>query len=164
MANKLLNVSDNIFSAEEHKYIIDYCRKCSYSYGERDTEETPPCGMVHNIPRGEHIYRLMSSRIENDLYPEAGKLTLFRMYVNCFSPADKPHFHTDGLSGLTFLYYANDEEWNINDGGETQFYIDGMLTGVPPIPNRMAVFDPNQLHCATSFRNRYKFTVAIKYE
>ena len=164
-AKKLLLYADNIFSAEEHKYIINYCRKCSYTYGERDTKETHPCGMVHEIPKEDHIYKLMSGKIENDLYPKARKLELFRIYINCFSPADKPYFHTDGpAGGLTFLYYANDEEWNINDGGETQFYIDGILTGVPPIPNRMAMFDPNQLHCATSFRNRYKFTVAIKYE
>ena len=160
----MLNIQDNIFSADEHKYIEDYCRNCSYYYGERDTPDTPPCGMVHNIQKDEPIYNLMSNKIENELCPDVKKLTLYRMYVNCFSPSDKPWFHTDGLSGQTFIYYANGEEWNVNDGGETQFYIDGILTGVPPIPNRMAIFPQNQLHCATSFRNRYKFTVAIKYE
>jgi len=162
--NKHLVISDNIFSVEEFKNILYYCRKCSYSYGERDDPNTPPCGMVHNISKNEYIYKLISGKIENELYPDAGKLTLYRMYINCFSPADKPYFHTDGLSGLTFIYYANDEEWGVNAGGETQFYIDGMLTGVPPIRNRMVMFDSNQLHCATSFRNHYKFSIAIKYE
>ena len=169
MTNKLLNVYDNVFTAEEHKNVINYCRDCSYTYGERDLPDTPPCGMVHEIPQEENIYKLMSSKIENDLYPDVKELSLFRMYINCFSPADEPYFHTDGPNGgLTFIYYANDEEWNINDGGETQFYIDSkgvrMLTGVPPIPNRMAMFGASQLHCATSFRNRYKFTLAIKYQ
>ena len=169
MVTNRLSISDNIFSAEEHKYIVDYCQSCSYSYGEKDTPDTPPCGMVHNIQKGfsekdEYIYNLMSNKIENELYPDVEKLTLYRMYVNCFSPGDKPWFHADGNSGLTFIYYSNEEEWNINDGGETQFYIDGMLTGVPPITNRMAIFTPNQLHCAKSFRDRYKFTIATKYE
>ena len=160
----MLNIQDNIFSADEHKYIEHYCQGCSYYYGETDTPDTPPCGMVHNIEKDEPIYNLMSNKIENELCPDVKKLTLYRMYVNCFSPAEKPYFHTDGPSGLTFIYYANDEEWNINDGGETQFYSGGILTGLPPITNRMAIFPPDLLHCATSFRDRHKFTVAIKYE
>ena len=161
--NKDLSIRDNIFNVDEHKNIINYCRRCPYFYGEDDGADTPPCGMIHNISKNEYIYKLMSDKIENELHPDAKKLTLYRMYINCFSPADKPHFHTDGPSGLTFIYYANDEEWGVNAGGETQFYIDGMLTGVPPIRNRMVMFDANLLHCATSFRNHYKFSIAIKY-
>ena len=158
-----LTVSDNFFSKEDNKVILDYCKRSPYYYGEKDDKDTPPCGMVHDILKHEHIYNFISNKIE-EVYPDVKKMNLYRMYVNCFSPAEKPYFHTDGPSGLTFIYYANDEEWNINDGGETQFYSGGILTGLPPITNRMAIFPPDLLHCATSFRDRHKFTVAIKYE
>ena len=46
---------------------------------------------------------------------------------------------------------------------ETQFYIDGEIRGVVPISNRMVYFDANILHRATTFRDRHRFTVAIKY-
>ena len=83
------------------------------------------------------------------------------MYVNCFAPSETPYFHTDG-KGITFLYYPN-LEWNLQDGGETQFYVDGNILGVPPLPNRLVMFDGEIVHRATSFRDRYRFTVAIKY-
>ena len=43
--NKDLSIRDNIFNVEEHKNIINYCRKCPYFYGERDTPDTPPCSL-----------------------------------------------------------------------------------------------------------------------
>ena len=64
--------------------------------------------------------------------------------------------------GITFLYYPN-WEWELQEGGETQFYIDGNILGVPPVPNRLVVFDGMIQHRATSFRNKHRFTIAIKY-
>ena len=78
-----------------------------------------------------------------------------------FAPSETPYFHTDG-EGITFLYYPN-LEWNLQDGGETQFYVDGNILGVPPAPNRLVMFDGEIVHRASSFRDRYRFTVAIKY-
>ena len=87
---------------------------------------------------------------------------LYRMYVNCFVPCERPYFHTDGDEGVTFLYYPN-MKWDKDDGGETQFLMNDDLYGVLPIPNRMVVFSANLLHRATTFRNDHRFTVAIKY-
>ena len=84
------------------------------------------------------------------------------MYVNCFAPNENPYFHTDGDNGLTFLYYPN-MDWDLQEGGETQFYINDDIYGITPIPNRMVVFDANIQHRATTFRNQYRFTLAIKY-
>ena len=84
------------------------------------------------------------------------------MYINCFAPSENPYFHIDGESGMTLLYYPN-IEWSINDGGETQFYIDENIYGITPIPNRMVIFDASIFHRATTFRNTHRFTVAIKY-
>ena len=166
MTNNEKKIWDNVFTPKEHKFISKYCRESHYEWGERDMPDSPPCGMIHSILGSERIHSLVRNKIEKELYPDATQFTLYRMYINLFSPNDQPCFHMDGpkgQAGLSFLYYANNEEWNINDGGETQFYIDGTLTAVPPVPNRMVVFNPEQWHCAMSFRKRYRFTLAVKY-
>ena len=50
-----------------------------------------------------------------------------------------------------------------NDLGETQFLIDGEIKGILPKPNRMLGFDADLLHRATTFRDKHRFTIAIKY-
>ena len=51
----------------------------------------------------------------------------------------------------------------MNELGETQFYMDDMIYGIPPIPNRMIMFNAHIKHRATSYRTQHRFTVAIKY-
>jgi len=63
---------------------------------------------------------------------------------------------------MTGLYYINDH-WDYQDGGETQFLIDDEIRGIPPIPNRLVCFDSNILHRATTFRDKFRFTLALKY-
>ena len=163
MTNELV-VVDKVFESPEQNYILGYCLDANYHYGEQDNNDTPPTGMVHNIEKNQKIYQLFSNRI-NEIYSKyVNGLSLYRMYVNSFSPNEQPYFHTDGEDGFTVLYYPIGYEWNVNDGGETQFYIDGDLYGVTPEPNRMVLFDASMLHCAKTFRNRYRFSIAIKYE
>jgi len=158
-----VKISDNYFTEHEHRFIRNYCLDSQYSYGELDDAETPPSGLVHNIPETHDIYFLIASKIKECMGDEALKFHLYRMYVNCFAPSENPYFHTDGEEGdLTFLYYPN-KKWEVNDGGETQIYHDDIIKGYPPIPNRMISFDASLLHKATCFRSTYRFTVAIKY-
>jgi hypothetical protein len=156
----MIKVYDNFLSPEEQQDVIDYCECASYNYGESDDGDTPPTGVTHNIPKNDSIYRLFEDRLK----PVAPKGNdLYRMYINCFAPSEIPYFHTDGDDGVTFLYYPQ-EDWEPNDGGETQLYVRGNIQGIVPIPNRLLAFDADILHRATTFRNRYRFTVAIKYE
>ena len=158
-----IRVSDNYFTERQHNFILKYCEDCSYNYGEVDNNDTPPTGLIHEIPPSEEIYPLIERRIEKSMGPDASKYQLYRMYVNCFAPGENPYFHTDGPEGdLTFLYYPN-INWHPNEGGETQIDETDMITGVPPIPNRMVMFDASLLHRATSFRSTHRFTIAIKY-
>jgi Rps23 Pro-64 3,4-dihydroxylase Tpa1-like proline 4-hydroxylase len=60
------------------------------------------------------------------------------------------------------LYYVN-EHWDLDEGGETQFYVDNLIYGIPPIPNRMIIFDGSLMHRATSFKNYHRFSIALKY-
>ena len=51
----------------------------------------------------------------------------------------------------------------MNELGETQFYMDDMIYAIPPIPNRMIMFNAHIKHRATSYRSLHRFTIAIKY-
>ena len=158
-----IQTSDNFFSKRDHNTILSYCEKCSYTWGEVDNADTPPTGMIHNIPEDEKVYSIVKNRIEESI-PDITKMKIYRMYVNCFAPNERPYYHTDQEEGdgLTFLYYPQ-KDWALDEGGETQFYVDSNLYGIYPEPNRMVMFDAKMLHRATSFRNRYRFTVAVKY-
>lgn len=184
----MIDVIDDFLTKEEHDFVIEYCVDAPYYYGETDNADTPVTGMVHNVWYGDmkeedlqddrvlrgsiddskidtkRFFNLFTEKIK-EKYPECENKCLARLYINCFSPNDNPYFHTDedgDVNAKTFLFYAT-PGYNIDEGGETQFVIDGSLYGIPPIPNRLVCFPANILHKATSYRNRYRFTVAIKY-
>ena len=157
-----VNVCDNFLTDQEKNFVWQYCLDCQYTYGETDNGVNIPTGMVHNISESSQIYDLFEKKIQQAV-PKITAMKLYRMYINCFAPSENPYFHTDGQTGITFLYYPN-QNWNLNDGGETQFYIDGNIYGIVPEPNRLVMFDAAISHRATSFRNNHRFTVAIKYD
>lgn len=156
-----INFVDNFLSKTEHQRVYQYCLKAAYHYGEPDVPGYPPTGMVHNISGDQFVYKLFVKNI-NDKFEFLNDRKLYRMYVNCFAPNENAYFHIDGENGYTLLYYPN-LDWSIQDGGETQFYMDENIQGICPVPNRMSIFDASILHRATPFRNRHRFTVAIKY-
>lgn len=158
-----LSFSDNFFSKEEHKIIYDYCiNNRNYIFGEKDSGNgTPPTGFVNEIPETHLVCKIMNTILRERVeFIRSMKLT--RIYVNCFAPKENGYFHTDG-DCVTFLYYPNMEQYDIDEGGETKFLVDGNIQGILPIPNRMVIFDGNIKHSATGLRNHHRFTVAIKY-
>ena len=160
MEMKMIEIKDQFLCEEDWNYVFSYCENGSYVYGETDGFNLPPTGMTHEIPKNSLIYILFEEKTKNFV---SNNHKLYRMYVNCFAPSENPYFHTDGDNGdITFLYYPN-KIWDIQKGGETQFIVDNEIYGVTPMPNRMVYFDASILHRATSFRDRHRFTVAIKY-
>ena len=135
-----INYDDKFFNDVEHQIIYDYCMGAEYSYGESDNKGLPVTGMIHNIPETEFVYKIMKKTIY-DRHEKVQQMKLYRMYVNCFANMN----------------------WDLQEGGETQFYINNDIYGITPVPNRMVVFDANIQHRATTFRNDHRFTVAIKY-
>ena len=127
-----LNYIDQFFSEQEHQIIHDYCLNAEYSCSERDDVNLPITGMIHDIPETEFVYKLNKKRLNDSAQQVQGK-KLYRMYVNCFVPGEKPYFHVDGDEGVTFIYYPN-MKWDKDDGGETQFLMKDDLYGVLPIP------------------------------
>lgn len=187
-SNMSINVYDDFFSEEDYIFIWSYCMNAPYFYGEGDeTEPFVPedcTGLVHEVYdingdckllenhllfdaesvktiNQKKLFDLFSTSIEKQ-FPEYETKDMTRLYINCFASSENSHFHTDGKVGTTFLYYPNNN-WNLDEGGETQFIVDNNIFGIPPATNRLVSFDANILHKATTFRNRHRFTIAIKY-
>jgi hypothetical protein len=168
-----IRVVDNFLSVEDFDKVLMYCKNASYSYGEVDKpqnigNEDFCIGMIHQMfPFIENnITDLLTEECKAQ-FPEIEDYLLTRIYVNCFAPCENPYFHIDSIDpdikSYTCIFYVNDK-WNLDDGGETQFYVNNILYGVPPEPNRMVLFDGRIKHRATSFRNRHRFTIALKYD
>ena len=159
-----VSVSDNFFTDKQQNDILTYCEDVPYNWGEKDHIGLPPVGMVANIPEDHKIHIMIRDKIEKAI-PPITQIPFYRMYVNLFNPHDKPFFHVDCADdsyGYTFLYYPQ-KNWDLNDGGETQFLIDDTIKGVLPISNRLVGFDGNILHRATPFRDKHRFTLAVKF-
>ena len=52
----------------------------------------------------------------------------------------------------------------MDEGGETYFIQNDFIKGVSFVSGRMVLFNSNIMHKATSFRNRDRYTIAIKYK
>lgn len=155
-----IKIIDRFLSKEDFDTVVAYCNEAPYHWGEVDADGYPPTGMIHEIPQTENLYQLFASNTQK-IVPE---LLLNRIYINCFAPTEQPYFHTDGSFGnVTFLYYPT-LNWELDNGGETQFFLNDNIHGVTPIPNRMVYFDASIPHRATTFRDRHRFTIAIKYK
>ena len=160
----MIKVIDDFFSEDNANFVINFCRKADYHFGEVDEIGLPPVGFVAEIEKDTPIYKLFTSAIEKECADIIKGLAVGRTYVNCFAPNENPFFHVDGESGYTFLYYVPSGQYQgINDGGETQFFINNQITGILPIPNRLVAFDAFIPHRATSFRGAHRFTLAVKY-
>ena len=151
---------DSAFDQETHRKIFNFCLDADYHYGERDSKTRNPSGMVSELQPDDWVYQAMIGKILEH-FPETENLSLDRAYINCFAPGENPHFHIDGKTGFTYLYYPA-LDWDLNEGGETQFALPELLVGVPPTPNRLVRFPASLTHRATSYRSKHRFTIAVK--
>lgn len=181
-------ISDNFFDSDSHRIIFEFCQTAKYEVGETDMPGGPATGKVSNIFPDSSYYSSFDLAIRKD-FKQVRDKNLFRMYINYFDPGENPYFHLDGDKGQdakTFLYYPN-LSWDINDGGETQFLVnkdfsrnhwpyvspylekkhtpetEDEIVGILPKPNRLIMFDAEIWHRATSFRDKPRYTIAVKY-
>lgn len=168
----MIDYIDNVFDQFSYNAIVEYCLSSPYFFGETDNPSTPPCGMVSDFDPQSEICAMMNNHVYN-VVPSIRNLNLYASYINLFTPSENPRFHTDCEIGITCLYYIGlietrvqqwrQLEYHPNEGGETQFLQGESSINILPIANRLAFFDANILHRATSFRNHYRFTIALKY-
>jgi Rps23 Pro-64 3,4-dihydroxylase Tpa1-like proline 4-hydroxylase len=161
----MIKIVDKFLTQPEYE-IVDKIRFYpGYMYGENDLypEHDPIMnGMSLTLEPDHEVYKIFSDKIDRT-FQEVQGMSIFRMYVNCFAPSEWSFYHTDTDDySITFLYYLNNS-WDINEGGETHFYINDKITAIPPVPNRLVYFDGRLLHKATPFRTRHRFSVAVKY-
>jgi hypothetical protein len=152
----MIKVYDNFLGHFEQQNLLRFVNQLPYKMGETDREDTPPVGMVSVLDINDTV---LPKKIEEQLERPITSIT--RCYVNCFTPGEDPFFHIDG-DCTTFLYYVNDQV-DLDEGGETQFLADDYIHAVPYITDRLVEFNGQLAHKATSFRSKYRFTIAIKY-
>jgi hypothetical protein len=162
----IVDVYDDAFSSDLHQEILEYCQssKRGWLYGESDEVNGPITGLAHYLPEDSFLRLKILNEIW-DKVPEMQKLKCYQAYFNLFVPGEIPFFHQDDdedNNGITALYYPQDG-WKLDDGGETQFVLNNSINGIPPIANRLVLFDAHIVHRATSFRSRHRFTLALKF-
>ena len=175
---------ENFFPPETAHSIADYAYFGTadgpgYRYGEGDgVGEDLPTGLVmdlyheeqkENVPITEDVRSIYNNFINHidQKYPGFwNDYRIYRLYINVFSPRELAYFHRDcegETDQWTFLYYPiPDFEWELNEGGWTEFDLDSKIIGVLPLPNSIVRFTSSINHRATPFRNRHRFSIALK--
>ena len=156
----MIEIIDNKLSKEQINNIYIFCKKLHYTRGERDRPNTPPLGLVSPVNDKTLINLLLTASGTNN------NLNIDRSYVNLFLPGENPFYHIDNedVKSRTLLYYVNNENLSIDDGGETYFFYEEKIIGISPIPGRMVKFFGNILHKASSFRYIDRYTIALKWK
>ena len=175
---------DNFFPNNIADSVLDFCEsQALYRYGETDNREEPPTGLVCDIYHKDSeqsqlsqdartcddsklIYNFFIKYI-HEKYPGFwNDYVIYRLYVNIFAPKETAYFHKDSVGDsdqLTFLYYPIPKfDYDLNQGGWTEFDLDSKIIGVLPLPNSLTRFTSSINHRATPFRDHHRFTVAIK--
>ena len=156
-----ITIVDNVFSDEKNEELYNFILNSPFYYGEYDNKNTPPTGLTFDIKENSIINFFENCAIQK--MSELKNYKRHRIYVNLFISGEIPYFHVDGDKIITCLFYLN-PEYSLDEGGETQFFINDQICGIQSKPKRMVIFDGNILHRATSFRNYCRITVALKFE
>lgn len=156
----MIDIFDN--RIEKVKEIFEEIINLPYYYGETDNLDSYPTGMVSELNRNHQAYQelLKFCKKENLL----SKLKINRAYVNIFAPSENANYHVDSDQDnyKTILYYPH-LDFNINEGGETKFVSENnTLVSILPIPGRIIVFNSNLKHTASPFKNKHRFSIAVK--
>jgi len=160
----MIKIYDNFFSLSEKEKIYKDILNLKYTYGEKDRSDTKPTGFVSDLSEDNYSYNIIYNKLKKNKL--LTNLKVYRKYVNLFKPNENPFFHTDNEKGYTVLYYSlHNINYNLDEGGETQFYIKKTKSIKAIIPNdgRIVIFDASLIHKATSFRNFDRYTIALKF-
>lgn len=162
-------VYDDIFLKEEVEKMRELLLyECPFVYGVGDYPNLPPTGMTYEFTRSDTLpvkVKDMLNSLILKIFEKNEKIKNKRLYVvrsNLFIPGENPYFHPDGEDKITCLYYIN-PEYDLNEGGETQFLIDNEIKGIRPKMGRLVIFDGSIIHRATSFRTHPRLTIAITF-
>ena len=160
----MIKIFDNLLSKELQLRIHKSLLSLNY-IEEYDRPNEKSTGFASEIDNTSPIYGALT-----DVLSEIDELKdkeLYRSYVNKFLPGEIPFFHTDHNTkeSYTALYYSLESKINVDELGETQFYLSELdeTKGILPTPGIIIIFNSNILHRATSFRYIDRYTIAFKY-
>tara|TARA_B100001996_G_scaffold382388_1_gene374083 strand:+ start:129 stop:650 length:522 start_codon:yes stop_codon:yes gene_type:complete len=168
----MLDHQNNFFPEVISHRISEYAHyHAQYRYGERDNPYAPPVGLVAELFHMDKGVRGEDERIVYDYFIKYvnekydgfwDTYTLQRLYINCFAPREFANFHQD-LGVWTFLYYPiHNFDYDKNQGGCTEFFVDEQVIGIPPTYNSIVRFSAPMEHRATPFKDHHRFTIALK--
>jgi hypothetical protein len=164
MENRVI-IYDNIFTKYETEKYRNILKNCPLHYGQKDKIGTKPTGLTSDFADSDDRYSPMLNKILSKIYekePLLKNMKLFRTYINLFLPEEIPYFHNDGENTVTCMVYVNPPT-DYDEGGETQFILDGEINCVRSIPGRLVIFDGKIEHRATSFRSIPRITLVFKF-
>ena len=173
--NGIIEIYDEFLPVAEFNKFAEDVKNYPFYYGERDNPNQEPTGLMSNLKDDSELHLYFMDRLNNLKIVDG--LVHERSMLNFFAPNEKPNFHND-WTAKTILFYFN-TEWNIDDGGETKFlfqqdFIDGIeyneagnmpiILGVPPIPNRLVIFNGEVMHTASAFKTKARISLAMKFQ
>jgi Rps23 Pro-64 3,4-dihydroxylase Tpa1-like proline 4-hydroxylase len=158
----MIKTIDSVFNKKDILKMFKEINSLNFIRGERDRGDDPntATGEVAILDKNSFTFKILKKYLSKYKYCNFTKL--YRSYVNKFYSNENPYYHTDGKNGYTVLYYVN-PEWNLDQQGETQFYLKEEVKGILPIPGRIVIFSSELLHRATSCRSMERYTVALKF-
>jgi len=159
----MIKTIDSVFKKETILKIFKEINSLNFIKGERDRANDPytETGEIAILNKDLFTFKALKKYLSK--YKQCNFFKLQRSYINKFFPNENPYYHTDSQKGgYTVLYYAN-PEWELDQQGETQFYLKKEVKGILPIPGRIVIFSSKLLHRATSFRSMERYTIALKF-
>lgn len=162
----MLKVFDNLLHEVEVERIYNEIISLPYTVMEWDQEPEEVSGNRSDLSESNYSYFCLYNYIKNNI-SEVEDMELSQAYVNHFAPREIPYFHIDSSDerNLTVLYYADVwENYDINEGGGTEFLLKDSLTTVLPETGRLVCFSSNLVHRATTYRDNHRFTIAFKFK
>jgi Rps23 Pro-64 3,4-dihydroxylase Tpa1-like proline 4-hydroxylase len=158
----MIEVADNMFTENEIVRFETYVRDMPYNINTTD-DGNFSSGAASPINMHSVTYKLILLKIYKE-WPDLQKLELYDCHSNCFWPGEFTQFHTDNENegAVTVLYYCNENEWK--DGGTEVLFEDELrVESILPISGRLMRMPGNQLHRATSFRDKKRLNLAYKF-
>lgn len=151
-----------MFTANEVAMIEKNVRDLPYNINTTD-DGNFSSGAASPMPCDTVMYELLLMKIYK-AWPDLQQQELYDCHTNCFWPGEFTQFHTDNESegSVTVLYYCNENEWK--DGGTEVLFEDELrVESILPLSGRLMRMPGNQLHRATSFRDKKRLNVAYKF-
>lgn len=159
-----IRIIDDFFDHFIIKLIIENLKNLPFYRTEYDIMGfNKKSGLIHNINLGSSIYTAIERHLKNKkILTDKNKID--RMYYNLFLSGENPHYHTDSEKNndTTIILYLDNDKIELNAGGNTEFYIGGIIIAIPPVTNRVAIFNSKLKHRATAFTNKDRYTFVIK--